>query len=249
MDLAGRVAVVTGGNGGLGRRISRKLAEQGAHVAVVYQASTADAEGVARELTALGARSVALQADISRRDDVESLMRRVLDEFGRLDVLVNNASYNQWVPFADLDALEPELWDHILRTNTTGAYLCTRAAAPALKASGAGRVVNIASVAGLVPSGSSLAYAVSKAAVIHLTRCLAVALAPEVTVNCVAPGLMEGTRMTARLAPEFVQQNLQGAALKRAADKDDVADQVLTFVRSQSTTGQTVVIDAGRVYH
>jgi 3-oxoacyl-[acyl-carrier protein] reductase len=249
VDVAGRVAVVTGGNGGLGRRISRKLAEAGAHVVVVYQHSTADAEGVANELAELGPCSIALQADVSQAEDVESLVQRVLDALGRLDILVNNASYNQWVPFADLDTLEPELWDHIIRTNTTGPFLCTRSAAPALKASGAGRVVNIASVAGFVPSGSSMAYAVSKAGVIHLTRCMAVALAPHVTVNCVAPGLMEGTRMTGRLAPEFVQANLQGAALKRAAEKDDVADQVLTFVRSDTTTGQTVVIDAGRVYH
>jgi 3-oxoacyl-[acyl-carrier protein] reductase len=104
-------------------------------------------------------------------------------------------------------------------------------------------------VAGLTPTGSSIAYAVSKAALNHLTRCMAVALAPEVLVNCVAPGLMEGTRMTTRLHPDQVRNSLAGSLLQKAADRDDVADQVVTFARTDSTTGQTLVIDAGRFFH
>ena len=122
-------------------------------------------------------------------------------------------------------------------------------AAPRLKAGGAGRIVNIASVAGLNPGGSSIAYATSKAGLIHLTRCLAVALAPDVTVNCVAPGLMEGTRMTSRLRPETAEGARQRAALKRAARVEDVADQVVTFCRSDSVTGQVLNIDAGVFFH
>jgi len=153
------------------------------------------------------------------------------------------------VPFPDLDALTPEIWERILHSNATGPFLCSRAVAPIMKRQGGGRIVNISSVAGLAPTGSSIAYAVSKAALNHLTRCLAVALAPEVLVNCVAPGYMEGTRMSARLDPTYVERNLQAAALKRAASRDDVADQVVTFARTDSTTGQTVCIDAGRYYH
>jgi 3-oxoacyl-[acyl-carrier protein] reductase len=126
--------------------------------------------------------------------------------------------------------------------------LC-RAAAPHLKANGAGRIVNIASVAGLNPGGSSIGYATSKAGLIHLTRCLAVALGPEVTVNCVAPGLMDGTRMTSRLRPEVVAGALQRAVLRRAASVDDVADQVVAFCRSDSVTGQVLNIDAGVFFH
>ena len=100
-----------------------------------------------------------------------------------------------------------------------------------------------------MPGGSSIAYAVSKAGLAHLTRCLAVALAPEVLVNGVAPGLMEGTRMTEKLLPEHVQRSSTAAILKRVADKDDVADQVLTFARTDSTTGQNLVIDCGRFFH
>jgi 3-oxoacyl-[acyl-carrier protein] reductase len=124
-----------------------------------------------------------------------------------------------------------------------------RAAARHLKASGTGRIVNIASVAGLNPGGSSIAYATSKAGLIHLTRCLAVALAPEVSVNCVAPGLMEGTRMTSRLRPETAEGARQRAVLKRAASVEDVADQVVTFCRSDSVTGQVLNIDAGVFFH
>jgi 3-oxoacyl-[acyl-carrier protein] reductase len=109
--------------------------------------------------------------------------------------------------------------------------------------------VNIASVAGLQPGGSSIGYATSKAGLIHLTRCLAVALAPEVSVNCVAPGLMEGTRMTSRLRPEVVEGARQRAVLKRAASVEDVADQVLAFCKSDSVTGQTVNVDAGVFFH
>ena len=118
-----------------------------------------------------------------------------------------------------------------------------------MKKQGAGRIVNIASVAGLGPTGSSIAYAVSKAGLIHLTKCMAVALAPEVLVNCVAPGLLEGTRATANLRPEVVAKNASASLLGMPADKDDCADQVVTMCRTNSTTGQTLVIDSGRVFH
>jgi 3-oxoacyl-[acyl-carrier protein] reductase len=123
-----------------------------------------------------------------------------------------------------------------MATNLTGPMLLTKAVAPIMKAQGHGRIVNIASVAGLYPTGSSIAYAVSKAGLIHLTRCMAVALAPETLVNCVAPGLLDGTRATANL-------------LKKPADKDDCADMVVAMCRTETMIGQTVVIDAGRIFH
>ena len=118
-----------------------------------------------------------------------------------------------------------------------------------MKKQGRGRIVNIASVAGLGPTGSSIAYAVSKAGLIHLTRCMAVALAPEVLVNCVAPGLLEGTRATANLRPAQIEHRPQASLLKKAADKDDCADQVVTMCRTETMTGQTVVINSGRMFH
>ena len=109
--------------------------------------------------------------------------------------------------------------------------------------------MNISSVAGLGPQGSSIAYAVSKAGLIHLTRCMAVALAPETLVNCVAPGLLEGTRATANLLPEMIAQGAAGSLLKKAADKDDCADMAVAMCRTETMTGQTVVIDSGRFFH
>ena len=249
MELRGAVSIVTGGNGGLGRRICHALAAAGSDVAVVCRQSREDAEGVAAELRELGVRAEVFLADVTRLDEIESLYERVLGSLGKIDVLVNNAAYNQSIPFQDLDALTPEIWETILHRNATGPFLASRAVAPIMKRQGNGRIVNISSVAGFSPTGSSIAYAVSKAALNHLTRCLAVALGPEILVNCVAPGLMEGTRMTARLAQAQVQRALDGAVLKRAADRDDVADQVVTFARTDSTTGQTLVIDAGRYFH
>src|SRR5262249_8780337 len=140
------------------------------------------------------------------------------------------------VPFADLDALTPDLWSKILHANTTGPFLCARAIGPIMRQQGHGRIVNIGSVAGFNAGGSSIAYAVSKAALAHLTRCLAVALAPEVLVNGVAPGLMEGTTMTTRLLPAQLERAARESVLHRAVDKDDVARQVVTFAQTDSTT-------------
>jgi 3-oxoacyl-[acyl-carrier protein] reductase len=118
-----------------------------------------------------------------------------------------------------------------------------------MKAQGRGRIINIASVAGLSPTGSSIAYAVSKAGLIHLTRCMAVALAPETLVNCVAPGLLDGTRATANLRSEQIERSASGSLLKRPADKGDCADMVVAMCRTETMTGQTVVIDSGRIFH
>jgi 3-oxoacyl-[acyl-carrier protein] reductase len=251
MQLANAVVIVTGGTGGLGSRICHRFAAEGARVAVVYLTRHAAANELAAALLASGASaSLAFQADVTRSDQIAALVDHVLATWGgRLDVLVNNAAFNQSVPFADLENLTPELWETILHANTTAPFLCARAVAPAMRRQGSGRIVNIGSVAGFQPGGSSIAYAVSKAALAHLTRCLAVALAPDVLVNGVAPGLMEGTGVTERLLPEQVRRSTEQAILRRAVDKDDVADQVVTLARSDSTTGQNVVIDAGRFFH
>jgi 3-oxoacyl-[acyl-carrier protein] reductase len=173
----------------------------------------------------------------------------VIQRFGRLDILVNDAAYNKSIAFSDLDNLTIEVWEKIMAVNLTGPLRLIKAVAPAMKAQKRGRIVNIASVAGLGPTGSSIAYAVSKAGLIHLTRCMAVALAPETLVNSVAPGLLEGTRATANLAPSQVERSASQSLLKKAADKDDCADMVVAMCRTETMTGQTVVIDSGRVFH
>ena len=250
MELRGAVALVTGGNGGLGQRICHALAKEGVHIAVMYAQSHDQAEGIARELTSRHQiNAAALACDITDSAAVERVVADVTRRFGRLDILVNDAAYNKAIPFPDLDSMTMEEWDKIIAINLTGPMRLMKAVAPVMKAHGRGRIVNISSVAGVAPTGSSIAYAVSKAGLTHLTRCMAVALAPETLVNCVAPGLLEGTRATANLRPEFIERSASTSLLKRAADRDYCADMVVTMCRTETMTGQTVVIDSGRYFH
>ena len=248
-DLTGRVAVVTGGNGGLGQRICHALASAGANIAVVYAQSANEAGAVADEMRKHSVEAQAFQCDLTQPAQIQRLVDDVVKRFGRLDILINDAAYNKAIPFKDLDGLTTEEWSKIIDVNLTGPMHAIKAVAPVMKSQGRGRIVNISSIAGLYPGGSSIAYAVSKAGLIHLTRCMAVALAPEVLVNCVAPGLLEGTRATANLLKSQIDASAAGALLKRAADKDDVAEQVVTMCRTETMTGQTIAIDSGRIFH
>jgi 3-oxoacyl-[acyl-carrier protein] reductase len=249
MDLKNSVAVVTGGNGGLGQRICHALASAGANIAVVYAQSANEAGAVADEMRKHSVEAQAFQCDLTQPAQIQRLVDDVVKRFGRLDILINDAAYNKAIPFKDLDGLTTEEWSKIIDVNLTGPMHAIKAVAPVMKSQGRGRIVNISSIAGLYPGGSSIAYAVSKAGLIHLTRCMAVALAPEVLVNCVAPGLLEGTRATANLLKSQIDASAAGALLKRAADKDDVAEQVVTMCRTETMTGQTIAIDSGRIFH
>ena len=249
MDLKNSVAVVTGGNGGLGQRICHALASAGANIAVVYAQSANEAGAVADEMRKHSVEAQAFQCDLTQPAQIQRLVDDVVKRFGRLDILINDAAYNKAIPFKDLDGLTTEEWSRIIDVNLTGPMHAIKAVAPVMKKQGRGRIVNISSIAGLYPGGSSIAYAVSKAGLIHLTRCMAVALAPEVLVNCVAPGLLEGTRATANLLKSQIDASAAGALLKKAADKDDVAEQVVTMCRTETMTGQTIAIDSGRIFH
>ncbi|MEC7123249.1 MAG: SDR family oxidoreductase [Pseudomonadota bacterium] len=180
---------------------------------------------------------------------IDQAVDQVVPSLGGIDILVNNAAWNAAVPFADLDALTPELWDRMHHTNLRGPFLVTRACAPHLRKHKRGRVVNISAFIGLSAEGSSIAHATAKAGLIHLNGCLAAAMAPDVTVNSVAPGLMEGTAMFNRLSSDTVEAGRQRAKLNRHTDLQDVAEQVLTFCRAESVTGQVLVIDGGIVFH
>jgi len=249
MDLQGRVAFVTGGSGDLGAAICERLARAGSHVAVGYVGNRDGAEKVAGLVTSLGRRATIVQLDQADAAACEIAVNAAAGALGRLDILVNNAGWNIGIPFPDLDALTVEVWDRLQHTNLRGPFLLARAAAPHMRTQGAGRIVNIASIAGLRPTGSSIGYAASKSALIHLTRCLAVALAPTITVNCVAPGLIEGTRMAQRIPPAVVENVRKTVVLGRGADVGDIAAQVETFCRADSVTGQVLVADGGLVFH
>jgi Dehydrogenases with different specificities (related to short-chain alcohol dehydrogenases) len=249
MEIKGSVAVVTGGSGGLGRVISRKLAEAGANVAVVYQREEGVAREVCGELTELGVEAMAVQADVSSETDVLRMAQTVRDHFGRIDILVNDAAYNIAISYADMAGATTDIWDKIMGVNLKGPFLCMRTIGPMMKEQGNGRIVNIASIAGLIPTGSSIPYAVSKAGLIHLTRCMAVGLAPEVLVNAAAPGFMEGTRASANLSSEYLERARARSLSGNVISKEEVADQVLLFIRSDALTGQTLCMEGGGCFH
>jgi 3-oxoacyl-[acyl-carrier protein] reductase len=246
VELKGRVAVVTGGSGTLGEAAARAFASEGTTVALTYVGERDHAEEVAASLPGgTAGASSAFHLDQSDPESVEAFVGEVLARYGRLDILVNNAAWNILIPFPDLEALTVELWDRIHTTNLRGPFLLARAAAPALRAA-RGRIVNVSSIAGTSPGGSSIAYATSKAALMHLTRCLAVALAPEVAVNCIAPGMVPGSRMASRYPASVLESIPARALLGRAATAEDMAEQILAFCRSDSMTGQIVAVDGGQ---
>ncbi len=243
--LSGKVALVTGGSGDIGGAIARRLGAEGAHVVVAYVGAEGAADTTVNDIRSAGGSASTQQLDQRSPESIEACITAVGKAQGRLDILINNAAWNIGIPFPDLDALTPDIWDRVLETNVRGPFLLARAAAHLLKADGGGHIVNISSAGGISPGSSSIAYSSSKAALNHLTRCLAVAMAPAVAVNCVAPGLVENTRMALRL-PENVAKGARAqAVLGRVGQPDDIAAQVVMFVTSKSITGQTIVIDGG----
>ncbi len=245
MDLKGKVAIVTGGGTGIGRATSLALARQGAAVAVNYARSQAEAEETAGQIVAAGGRASAAQANVADEGAVRAMVARVAAELGGIDLLVNNAGTTRYIDLADLDGVTDEVWDAILAVNVKGMFYCARAVAPHMRARGGGAIVNITSVAGLSGDGSSLPYAVSKAAAIGLTRSLARALAPQIRVCSVAPGIVE-TRWTAG-REEHVRRLGSSALLGRNATPDDVAAMACALLAQDAMTGQTVVVDGGRL--
>ena len=249
MKLKDKVALITGGGTGLGKAISLAMAAEGAHVAVGYSRSKDDAFATVDEIKLLGVEAIAVKADVTSSKAVEAMVKKVMQEFGRIDVLVNNAAVSVLVPFADLDGVKESDWDRLMAINAKGPFLCTRAVAPIMKKQGAGRIVNIGTASAIRPSGSSIPYVASKAALHHMSACLAAALAPEITVNVVAAGSMP-TRWWSLLTgkpdtEERKQQARNEVPLKRFAEVEDVAAAVLMAAKNDSMTGEVVTVDAG----
>ena len=248
MDLKDKGAIVTGGTGGLGRRICKALIHRGVNVVVCYNERKDEALKVSEELAEQGGSAVVAQVDLADENSINNLVAETMDRLGRVDIVVNDAAWTKWIPWPQLDDLGLEDWNKLLAINLTGPFLLIKAVAPIMKKQGVGRIVNISSVAGFAPQGSSIAYAVSKAGLNHLTKCMAVALAPEILVNGVSPGFIPGTKASERLSEAYQQKVIDAALLKRPVDSDDIAEVVVEFCRTESITGQNLVIDAGRVF-
>ena len=189
MKLHGQVAIVTGGATGMGRAISERLAAEGARVVVNYRASADAAKDVVKSIQMAGGEAVAHAANVQTDAEVRSMVDSVEDRWGRLDVLVNNAGWSKLTPHWQLDDLTDEIWDRTLNTNLRGAFYCCRAAVPLMRKNGGGSIVNNASASAYSAAGSSIVYSASKAGMVNMTKSLARALAPDIRVNAIAPGL------------------------------------------------------------
>jgi 3-oxoacyl-[acyl-carrier protein] reductase len=251
MELQGRVALVTGGAGGIGGAVVRSLVRAGTRGVVIhYRKSKKEAEDLAGEVGRNGVRALAVQANIQNDKQVRGMISKINEQFGRLDILINNAGITHWVKISDLEGLTDEIWDEILDVNVKGAFRCARAAAKLLEVNG-GMIVNVSSISGVLsPSTmSSLAYGTAKAALIHLTRGLAVAMAPKVRVNCVAPAFTDTPWMSGHYGANYRQVIAEASAgypLQRIATPEEVAGAILGLITGGDfVTGQTLIVDGG----
>jgi 3-oxoacyl-[acyl-carrier protein] reductase len=243
-----KAALVTGGATGIGRSAVLALARAGFDVALNYSSSEAAARETAAEAEKLGVRTLLVRCDVSDEARVRAMLKSVESAFGRLDVLVNNAGTTaSWKP-RDLETLSLEDWDRVFAVNVRGLFQVTRAAVPLLRSS-QGCVVNTASIVGLRPGPQPLPYAASKAAVVNLTKTLAWNLGPEIRVNAVAPGWMEGDwmkRMLKEKYDELMGKRATATPLKRVVNADDVAETMMSLIQSNRfVTGEVIVVDGG----
>lgn len=244
MELKHATALVTGGGTGIGRATCIALARRGARVIVNYSRSRAEAEETVEQIIQEGGQAAAIQADVSRDQEVRAMVEAAGRLFGPVNALVNNASITKHIAMEDLESVTDEAWDELYNVNVKGMFHCARAVAPLMKKNGQGAIVNVGSIAGSTGLGSSLPYAVSKAAVHGLTRSLARALAPHTRVNCIVPGAV-ATRWWAgkedimhRLAPNLL--------LQRISSPEDIAQLICAALEQEAMTGQIITVDSGQ---
>ncbi|MFC6063201.1 SDR family NAD(P)-dependent oxidoreductase [Streptomyces ochraceiscleroticus] len=239
-----RVALITGSSSGIGAAVARRLAAAGMRIVVNSASSVRAGEELAAELPD----AVYVQGDIADPADARRLVDTAVETYGRLDVLVNNAGRTHFIPLDDLDAVDAKVWHDILDVNVIGTWQVITAAVPHLKATGAGSIVNISSVSGSRAMGSSVPYAVSKAAVDHMTRLLGATLGPDVRVNAVAPGLVETPWYDE--APQVWEGSRDwitaNTPQRRVGTPEDVAEAVHALATAAYTTGEVLMVDGGR---
>jgi len=249
MDTSKPAALVTGASTGIGRSAAIALAKNGYDVAVNYSRSEDQAKTTARQVENAGAKALLCRCDVSDDAGVRAMLAAVEKEFGRLDVLINNSGTTVDVAPTNFEEMTVEAWNRVFSVNVLGVFLVTRAAAPLLKKSPNGCIVNTCSIAGLRPSAQPLPYAASKAAVANLTKTLANALGPQIRVNAVAPGWIEGEWMKKTLAENYeglMARRAKYTPLKRCCTEDDVADSMLSLIlHNRFVTGEIIIVDGG----
>ena len=249
MKLDGKAAIVTGSATGIGRSTALALARLGCNVVINFTRSETEAQQTVREVESIGVAALLFQCDVSDDAAVRRMVAACEQKFGRLDVLVNAAGTTHFSPPEDLEAITDAVWNRIFDVNVRGTFQATRAAAALLKRSGDGAVVNVSSIAGLRPAAQAIPYAASKAAIVNMTVSFARLLAPQVRVNAVAPGWMEGRWMKAALGPQYeslMSRRAQRTPLRRVATPEDVAQTILSLVTMNDfVTGEVIVVDGG----
>ena len=250
MTTENRVAIVTGASSGIGAAAARMFAEAGVRVATNYAGNTAGAEAAVKACKDAGGEAFAIQGDVSKDEVCRGIVDQVMERWGRIDILINNAGMTRSADMADLDAVTKDDFHDIYGVNTIGVYQMVRAAAPALKASGQGSIVNTSSVAGIAGVGSSIAYAASKGALNSMTLSLARNLAPEIRVNAVCPGFVDSEWWGKQHDEETIEKLRAKARsmtpLRRLVSSEDVAEAIMLFaLNGRSMTGQFLVIDNG----
>ena len=253
MQIEGKAAIVTGGGTGVGRATALDLARGGCSVLINYSRSKDEAEQTAAEISALGVRGVAVQADVTDDAACRALVETAAREFGRLDVLVNNAGTTSFIKHDDLEAVALDDWERIYKVNVVGPFQCARAARTLLLASGNGEIVNVSSVAGIAGTGSSIPYCASKAALNNLTVTLARVFAPTVRVNAVAPGFITTRWLQDGLGTEAYETFKKNAEahvlLRRVCTAEDVAAAILNIITGPDLlTAQIIPLEGGQLH-
>lgn len=244
--LSGKVVLVTGGATGIGRATVLALAREGAAVAVNYARSKAAAHETAKLAEQAGVRALPVRADVTRDAEVRAMVDAVARELGGLDGLVNSAGWTRRVPHRQLEDLTDEIWERALATNLRGPFYCARAAVPHMERRGGGAIVNITSVAAFTGTGSSMAYAASKAGLDALTKSLARALAPSrIRVNAVAPGLLATGFGGGLITPDVLAQIGRLTPIGRPVTVEEAADAVVFLLGNEALTGYTSIVDGG----
>ncbi|MEI9932762.1 MAG: glucose 1-dehydrogenase [Rhizomicrobium sp.] len=250
-DLKGKAAIVTGSSSGIGASVAMGLARRGANVVINYSKSAKEADAVAAEVKSTGVEVAIAQGNVALDEDCRKIAQAARDAFGRIDILVNNAGTTKFAGHSDLDALSADDFANIYAVNVIGPFQMIRACVGDLRKSDIGAVVNVSSIAGIEGIGSSVAYAASKGALNTMTLSLARALAPEIRVNAVCPGLVATPWFTERFGAEVferVKDNYKKTAvLARVADGDEVAKSVIFLATpdSYNITGETLLTDGG----